>query len=65
MPEVHANRIGLDTGAVFSGHLTCAILDEGCAPPRFLGTDDHGPTIEAAEVHPVTFASAPSHMALR
>jgi serine/threonine protein phosphatase 1 len=65
MPEVHANRIGLDTGAVFSGHLTCAILDEGGAPPRFLATDDHGPTIEVAEVHPVTFASSPPHMALR
>ena len=33
-PEVRANRIGIDTGAYFSGRLTCVGLGEG--PPRFL-----------------------------
>ena len=65
LPEVHANRIGIDTGAVFSGHLTCAFLDESDLPPRFLATDDHGPTIEVTEVRPATFASSPPHVALR
>lgn len=37
MPEVHANRIALDTGACFSDRLTaCRLLGEG--PPRFLMT---------------------------
>lgn len=65
MPEVHANRIALDTGAVFSGHLTCAVLDESGLPPRFLATDDHGSTIGVTEVRPVTFGSSPPHAALR
>jgi serine/threonine protein phosphatase 1 len=33
-PEVRANRIGIDTGAYFSGQLTCVALGEGS--PRFL-----------------------------
>ena len=33
-PEVLPNRIGIDTGAVFSGRLTCVALDNGA--PRFL-----------------------------
>ena len=33
-PEVRANRIGIDTGAYFSGRLTCVALGEG--EPRFL-----------------------------
>lgn len=54
LPEVHANRIAVDTGAFRSGHLTCAIVDEtGAAPLRFLSTDDHGAKIEVAEVRPV------------
>jgi len=30
-PEVHANRIGLDTGAVRGGKLTCGVLEGGQA----------------------------------
>jgi serine/threonine protein phosphatase 1 len=39
-PEVRPNRINLDTGAYYSGHLTCAVLDgtEGEGAPRFLMT---------------------------
>lgn len=56
LPEVHANRIAVDTGAVYSGHLSCAVLDtDGAAPPRFLATDDHGREIEVAEVRPLSF----------
>jgi len=54
LPELHANRIAIDTGAVYSGHLTCAVLDEdGGTPPRFLATDDHGEKVEIAEVSPL------------
>ncbi|MGJ8570858.1 MAG: metallophosphoesterase family protein [Hoeflea sp.] len=49
LPELHANRVALDTGAVYSGHLTCGIF-AGDAPPRFLATDDHGAGIEVSEV---------------
>ncbi len=35
-PDVRSNRINIDTGAVFSGHLTCVVL-EGAAR-RFLQT---------------------------
>jgi len=52
LPELHNNRIAIDTGAVRSGHLTCAIF-HGDAPPRFLATDDHGRTIEVTEVRPL------------
>ncbi|MFP4002282.1 MAG: metallophosphoesterase family protein [Alphaproteobacteria bacterium] len=39
-PEVRPNRINLDTGAYFSGHLTCAVFDgtENGGAPRFLMT---------------------------
>tara|TARA_R110002020_G_scaffold28146_8_gene89967 strand:+ start:283 stop:1047 length:765 start_codon:yes stop_codon:yes gene_type:complete len=50
LPELHRNRIALDTGAVNTGHLTCGIFD-GNAPPRFLATDDRGGKIEVGEVH--------------
>lgn len=56
LPELHANRIALDTGAIHSGHLTCAVFD-GDAPPRFLATDDHGPAIEVGEIRPLDFRS--------
>ncbi|SOE08444.1 serine/threonine protein phosphatase 1 [Hoeflea halophila] len=52
LPELHRNRIALDTGAVRSGHLTCIVLD-GDAPPRFLATDDHGPAVEVGEIRPL------------
>lgn len=52
LPELHGNRIALDTGAVRSGHLTCAILD-GDAAPRFLATDDHGRRVEVTEIRPL------------
>ncbi len=35
-PELRANRIGIDTGAYITGHLTCVVLDGG--EPRFLQT---------------------------
>lgn len=54
LPEFHGNRIAIDTGAVHSGHLTCAIFD-GEAPPRFLATDDHGAAITVAEVRPLDY----------
>jgi len=57
LPEIHANRIAIDTGAFRSGHLTCAILDEtGETPPRFLSTDDHGPEIAVTPVEPLNRA---------
>ncbi len=34
-PDVRANRIGIDTGAYYSGRLTCVALGEG-GDPRFL-----------------------------
>ena len=52
LPERHANRIALDTGAVHSGHLTCGIFNEG-TEPRFLATDDHGAAIEVDEIRPL------------
>jgi serine/threonine protein phosphatase 1 len=52
LPELHANRIALDTGAVHSGHLTCGVFDGG-APPRFLATDDHGAAIEVGGIRPL------------
>jgi diadenosine tetraphosphatase ApaH/serine/threonine PP2A family protein phosphatase len=52
LPELHTNRIALDTGAVHSGHLTCGVFDGG-APPRFLATDDHGATIEVSAIRPL------------
>jgi serine/threonine protein phosphatase 1 len=52
LPELHANRIAIDTGAVRTGHLTCAAFDAD-APPRFLATDDHGRTVEVGEVRPL------------
>lgn len=54
LPELHGNRMALDTGAVFSGHLTCAIFEDDL-PPRFLATDDHGPTIEVSEIRALDF----------
>lgn len=51
LPEVHANRIALDTGAVFTGHLTAAAISAG--EIRFLATDDHGGRIEVEEVRPL------------
>lgn len=54
LPELHANRIALDTGAVRSGHLTCGIFD-GDAPPRFLATDDHGAAIEVSEIRALDY----------
>lgn len=56
LPELHANRIALDTAAVHSGHLTCAVFD-GDSPPRFLATDDHGAAIEVSEIRPLDFRS--------
>jgi serine/threonine protein phosphatase 1 len=57
LPEIHENRIATDTGAVFSGHLTCAVLDEaGHAAPRFLATDDHGTEIDVGEIRPLALA---------
>lgn len=55
LPELHANRIAIDTGAVRSGHLTCAVFD-GTAAPRFLTTDDHGKAIQTGDVRPLVFA---------
>jgi serine/threonine protein phosphatase 1 len=39
-PEVRANRINIDTGAVFGGPLTAAVFDSAeTAPKRFLQAD--------------------------
>ena len=54
LPEVHGNRIAVDTGAFGSGHLTCAVLASD-APPRFLATDDSGRRIATGEVRPLDF----------
>ena len=57
LPEIHGNRIAIDTGAFRSGHLTCAILDEtGANAPRFLATDDHGSEIAVTPVEPLSYA---------
>ncbi|GAB4356603.1 MAG: metallophosphoesterase [Oricola sp.] len=57
LPELHGNRIAVDTGAVFSGRLTCAVLDaDGVAPPRFLATGGPGRETAVAEVRPLFFA---------
>lgn len=53
LPEVHPNRIAVDTGAVRSGHLTCAILGENDTEPRFLATDDSGTRVKVTEVRPL------------
>ncbi|QKV17690.1 metallophosphoesterase [Oricola thermophila] len=54
LPEIHPNRIAIDTGAFHSGHLTCAALDiDGNAPPRFLATDDRGAAVEVSEIDPL------------
>jgi serine/threonine protein phosphatase 1 len=58
MPELHGNRIAIDTGAVHSGHLTCAVFD-GPAPPRFLATDDHGTGIKVSEILPLDYRLQP------
>ena len=55
LPELHANRIAIDTGAVRSGHLTCVVFD-GTAEPRFITTDDHGAAIETGDIRPLVFA---------
>jgi serine/threonine protein phosphatase 1 len=52
LPELHSNRIAIDTGAVHSGHLTCAVFD-GNAPPRFLATGDRGRAIEVSKIRPL------------
>jgi hypothetical protein len=43
--EVRPNRIGIDTGAVFTGNLTCLVL-EG-AERALLGTDGPAPLVQA------------------
>ncbi|MDF1607535.1 metallophosphoesterase family protein [Hoeflea sp. YIM 152468] len=51
-PEIHHNRIAIDTGAVHSGRLTCAVFDQ-TAPPRFLATSDDDGAIEVGEIRPL------------
>ena len=55
LPELHVNRIAIDTGAVRSGHLTCVVLD-GTVDPRFLTTNEDGNSIETGEVRPLVIA---------
>ena len=52
LPELHSNRLALDTGAVLTGHLTCAVF-ENDEPARFLATDNHGAQIGVGEVRPL------------
>ncbi|WP_420409579.1 metallophosphoesterase [Hoeflea sp.] len=52
LPELHSNRIALDTGAVMTGQLTCGVFD-GDAAPRFLATDDRGHAINVSEIRPL------------
>lgn len=54
LPEIHDNRIALDTGAVNTGHLTCGIFD-GDAPPRFLATEEARGKIAVGEVRALDF----------
>lgn len=53
LPELHVNRIAIDTGAVFAGHLTCAVLADDGADPVFLATDDSGGEIAVTPVRPI------------
>lgn len=48
-PEIHVNRIAVDTGAFHSGHLTCAVLEDDAAPV-FLSTSDHGDRVTVSKV---------------
>jgi hypothetical protein len=43
--EVRPNRIGIDTGAVFTGNLTCLVLED--ATRALLGADGPEPLPEA------------------
>lgn len=49
LPELHRNRIAIDTGAVQSGRLTCAVFG-GDAAVRFLATDDRGDFVQTVAI---------------
>ena len=51
LPEIVRSRIAVDTGAVFSGHLTCAVI-AGDSPPRFLATRENG-AVAVSETRPL------------
>lgn len=52
LPEMYPGRIAIDTGAVHSGHLTCAVFD-GDHPVRFIATDDHSEIVQTVAVRPL------------
>ncbi|WP_417425322.1 metallophosphoesterase family protein [Hoeflea sp.] len=52
LPEIHPNRIAIDTGAYYSGHLTCVVLN-GATAPRFLTTSVHDGHITVRQAQPL------------
>lgn len=52
-PEIHANRIGIDTGAYRTGRLTCAVLQAEEPDIRFLATREVSGDIVVEDIQPV------------
>ena len=52
-PEIHANRIGIDTGAYRTGRLTCAVVGADLQDIRFLATRELDGDLLVKEIHPV------------
>lgn len=52
-PEVHANRIGIDTGAYRTGRLTCAVVRAEARDVRFLATREADGDIVVEDIQPV------------
>ncbi len=52
-PEIHGNRIGIDTGAYRTGRLTCVVVGEGAQDIRFLATREVDGDILVRDIQPV------------
>lgn len=52
-PEIHANRIGIDTGAYRTGRLTCAVVQAEVRDIRFLATREVSGNIVVEDIQPV------------
>lgn len=50
MPEIHANRIALDTGAFRTGRLTCGVFDPASDRIRFMAAQDRDGDIGVGEI---------------